>query len=94
MAAGAEVGGLAVMSRGPCIFLPSRSPSCPGHLLPQPTLPQQPVFRGAARTSGDRAVIQSALFLPDSVSHDSWASQEAEDLQVGFPIASDYLQSA
>lgn len=33
-------------------------------LHPQPNLPQQPVFRGAARTSGDEAMIQSALFLP------------------------------
>lgn len=30
-------------------------------------------------------MIQSAFFLSDSASHDSWASQEAEDLPVGFP---------
>lgn len=42
-------------------------PSRPTVVLhPQPNLPQQPVFRGAARTSGDEAMMQSALFLPDS----------------------------
>lgn len=59
--AGAEVGGLEMMPRGPCVSLHARSPSSPSYLGHRGS-PSSTRFTTAASL---QTVIRSVLFLPD-----------------------------